>query len=92
MPFGKRSESDRGKGAEKVTVPFFRCFPEDFAQGDVVPAGATVPAFAGALVVARTQACPGGTMVTVREHADVGAEFDEDRAGAGTVDPGDGHQ
>ena len=64
-------------------------FDEDFTQGEVAPAGAAVTAFAGALVVTRTQAGPGGTMATGSEHADVGAEFDEDRAG--TVDSGDGH-
>ena len=31
-------------------------------------------------------------MATGSEHADVGAEFDDDRAGAGAVVSGDGHQ
>ncbi len=54
--------------------------------------GAPGAAFAGALVVAGTQAGPGGAALGVAEHARVGSDLAQDGAGRRVVDAGDGLQ
>ena len=63
---------------------------EHGAQRLVATAGAPGAAFGGALVVAGTQAGPGGEAVGVAEHARVGSDLAQDGAGRRVVDAGEG--
>src|SRR5205823_14480257 len=64
-------------------------FDESLARGAVGEAGAATQPLAGALMVARAEAGPGGRMARRREPRHVAAEFGRDHLGRAAGDAGD---